>query len=129
MQILLQQTPPLTQVSSSPTDRDLYFLLLGAGIALLSAVVTSLLQHFLRLREERIKWQRDKEEREARERREYITRGLDTIILRSMKMDTMAEDREAMISILKEALEELQGEQKSLPAPEQPEKAPEKPAQ
>ncbi len=40
-------------------DRDVALLLIGAAIALVSSIVTALVQHFLSLRADRIKRERD----------------------------------------------------------------------
>jgi len=45
-------------------DHDLALLLTGAGIALVSAIIAAIVQHFLSLRTDRIGRERDKEDRE-----------------------------------------------------------------
>jgi hypothetical protein len=56
-------------------DHDLLLLLTGAGIALVSSVITYSVQHVLALREDRIKRAREKEDREAEKRRELLMAG------------------------------------------------------
>lgn len=45
-------------------SEGLFLLLVGAGIALASSLLTLVLQHFLSLREEKIRRKRDREEKE-----------------------------------------------------------------
>lgn len=58
-------------------DRDFALLLAGAGISLVSATITLVLQHFLSLREHRIKQRREATEQEAKELRAKLTQGID----------------------------------------------------
>jgi hypothetical protein len=51
---------------------DLALLLIGAGIALVSGLIGAWVNHALSLRADRIKWERDKRDREARELSEVI---------------------------------------------------------
>jgi hypothetical protein len=51
------------------TDHDLLLLFTGAAIALVSAVITALMQHILSLREDRIRRERDERARN----REHLT--------------------------------------------------------
>ena len=57
--LLFQQpTPPSAQTSLDPGNT---ILLLGAGIAIVTAIITSLVQHILTLRVEKTKFERDQE--------------------------------------------------------------------
>jgi HEAT repeat protein len=53
-------------------DRDLLLLVTGACISLVSSIVTLLLQHFLSLRADLIKRERDRSERKILETREQL---------------------------------------------------------
>jgi hypothetical protein len=43
-------------------DKDVALLLIGAGIALVSSLVAALVQHFLSLRADMIRWKRERTE-------------------------------------------------------------------
>ena len=58
--LLQQQPPPSFQVGSSSVDRDLLILLVGAGFTAIGAV----LGYFLRLNEDKVKRERDRQETE-----------------------------------------------------------------
>ena len=47
-------------------DKEVILLLVGAGIALVSSLVTALVQHVLQLRTDRVKRTRDEDERVAK---------------------------------------------------------------
>ncbi len=49
---------------------------MGAGITLVSSVLTQLLQHILSVRQERIRFQMEKERRETEERKSAIMSGV-----------------------------------------------------
>lgn len=51
-------------------------MLIGAGIALISSLVTALAQHFLSLRADRIKKTTEKTEKEAEELRKHLMEGV-----------------------------------------------------
>jgi len=55
--------------------RDIALLLIGAGIALISSIITAFLQHWLLLRVERTKKKMERIERESQELRSKITEG------------------------------------------------------
>ncbi len=61
--------------------RDVQLLLVGASISLISSIVTLLLQHFLTLRLDKVKRERDKIDRDILELKErlYKTVDLETI--------------------------------------------------
>ena len=56
------------------TDRDLALLLIGAGIALVSALVTSIVQHWLSLGADKIKRERTRKDKEAEALRSNLLR-------------------------------------------------------
>ena len=61
-------------------SEELALLLIGAGIALVSGVIGAFLQHCLSLKADRIKRDRDREEREAKERRQVLLQGARTLV-------------------------------------------------
>ena len=66
--LLFQQpTPPSAQTSLDPGNT---ILLLGAGIAIVTAIITSLVQHILTLRVEKTKFERDQEAEKIKWERE-----------------------------------------------------------
>ena len=54
---------------------ELGIALIGAGIALVGVIIGGVLQHFLSLRADRIKRERDKEEEKRLERKRELLRG------------------------------------------------------
>jgi hypothetical protein len=52
-------------------DRDILLLLIGAGIGLVGGAAGAVIQHFLSLREDRIKRERDREKEEQARKEEY----------------------------------------------------------
>jgi hypothetical protein len=57
-------------------DRDVTLLLIGAAISLMSGLIGALVQHFLSLRADRIKREREKKEEEAEERKKNLLLGV-----------------------------------------------------
>src|SRR5215510_7886009 len=55
--------------------RDIFLLLLGAGIAVISSLLTALVQHFLSLKREKFKKDLEKREIEAREFKNKLLSG------------------------------------------------------
>jgi hypothetical protein len=91
-------------------DREVA-LLLGVAIALVSSIVTVLVQHLLSLRAERIKRERDKKEKEAEELRKPL---LGDIAFPAQTVEI--EDEEATTP--KELIEEAVGEPETQPEAE-----------
>ena len=58
-------------------DRDIALLLVGAGIALVSAIVTAILAHWLALRADKARRERDAEEKQSEYIRQQLLAGLD----------------------------------------------------
>lgn len=56
-------------------SRDIILLLAGAGIALVSSLVTALVQHLLSIRAEKIKRMWEKQEKSSEELRNRLTEG------------------------------------------------------
>lgn len=57
-------------------DRDVALLLIGASIALVSGVVMAFVQHWLSLRADRIKRERERELRESEKLRRHLSEGI-----------------------------------------------------
>lgn len=57
-------------------EREVVYILIGAGIALVSSIVTALVQHFLSLRADRIKRVRERELRESEKLRRHLSEGI-----------------------------------------------------
>jgi flagellar motor component MotA len=60
-------------------DQEILLILLGAGLSLVGAVVGSITQHFLSLRADRVRRERDKEERERQLVRETLLKDATSI--------------------------------------------------
>jgi len=79
--------------------------LIGAGIALVGGIVGAFLQHFLSLRTDRIKRERDRQEEEARRKQDGREERVRWLRERQNKEDKREEDsREREIERLREAL-------------------------
>ena len=59
---------------------DVQLVLLGAGIALVSAITTALVSHLLSLRADRIRRERDRLEKEDAERRKHLVKRANSSI-------------------------------------------------
>jgi hypothetical protein len=79
--------------------------LIGAGIALVGGIVGAFLQHFLSLRTDRIKRERDRQEEEARRKEDGREERVRWLREKQNKADKREEDsREREIDRLREAL-------------------------
>jgi len=56
-------------------DRDILLLLVGASIALVSSLLTALIQHILSLRADQVRRERDREDRKVEELRKALSDG------------------------------------------------------
>ncbi len=82
-------------------DKDFVLLLTGAGIALVASIATAILQHFLSLRADIVRRNRDTEERLLREERERVHEIDDQ--MRGLLLEMY--DLDGQMQIVKEALE------------------------
>jgi predicted Holliday junction resolvase-like endonuclease len=79
--------------------------LIGAGIALVGGIVGAFLQHFLSLRTDRIKRERDRQEEEARSKQDGREERVRWLREKQNKVDKREEDsREREIDRLREVL-------------------------
>jgi len=56
-------------------DREIVLLLIGAGIALFSSLITAIVQHFLSLRVDRVKRERDQQAQRAIDTKQSLASG------------------------------------------------------
>ena len=79
-------------------DKDLALVLVGAGIAAATGILTSLIQHALSLRVDRTKRERDKQEKQAEEIRQMLMEGVReggrTLLVRRDWFEMEAEEEE-----------------------------------
>jgi hypothetical protein len=88
-----------------PVTSEIMAALIGAGIALVSGIVGAFLQHFLSLRTDRIKRERDRQEEESRRNQDGREDRIRWLREKQNKVDKREEDsREREIERLREVL-------------------------